>query len=224
MTAVWLHGAGLGTELWDPARARGLRLHLPGHGARPRVSPATVPAMGAAVLADCPDRFDLIGHSLGGQVALWIAGTHPERVRRLVVIDSFADTRANPVHAAASAVARGLVDHLPRPALVALLSLRQKGRTRVRVRAAAEAMDRGGLSDAIAAATRFDARPLLPRITAPTLILLAGGNPFTHPQGRAMARAIPDARLAILPGGHVLPLDCPAAVHAAIDAHLEPAP
>lgn len=221
MTSVWLHGAGMGTELWDPARARGLRLELPGHGQRPRVSPPTVPAMGAAVLTDCPARFNLIGHSLGGQVALWIAATHPGRVRRLVVIDSFADTRANPVLALASWAARGLVDRLPRRALVELLSLGQRGRTRARVRAAAAAMDRGGLSDAIAAATSFDVRPLLARIAAPTLILAARGNPFTHAQGRAMARAIPQARFAVLPGGHVLPLDSPAAVYAAIDAHLK---
>jgi len=221
VTAVWLHGAGLGPELWDPARARGLLLELPGHGQRPRACPPTVPAMGAAVLPDCPERFDLIGHSLGGQVALWMAATHPARVRRLVVIDSFADTRANPVLALASGAARGLVDRLPRRALVELLSLGQRGRTRARVRAAAAAMDRGGLSDAIAAATSFDARPLLPRIRAPALILVARGNPLTHAQGRAMARAIPQARFAILPGGHVLPLDSPAAVYTAIEAHLK---
>lgn len=223
MTAVWLHGAGMGTELWDPARARGLWLDLPGHGRRPRVSPPDVPTMGRVILADCPDRFDLIGHSLGGQIALWIAGTHPGRVRRLVVIDSFADPRAGTLFAAGSWMAQRVVDHLPRRALVELLSLRMRGRTRRLVRAAAATVDRGGLSDAITAATGFDARPLLTRITAPTLILVARGNPFTHAQGRAMARTIPDARFAILPGGHVLPLETPEAVYAAIDAHLESA-
>jgi pimeloyl-ACP methyl ester carboxylesterase len=44
-----------------------------------------VAALGAAFGAD---RFDLVGHDWGGVVAWAVAGRHPERLRRLVVMDA----------------------------------------------------------------------------------------------------------------------------------------
>lgn len=38
---------------------------------------------------------DLIGHSYGGGITLWIAWRHPERVRSMVLVDSSAPTYAN---------------------------------------------------------------------------------------------------------------------------------
>lgn len=216
MTAVWLHGAGMGPEMWAAAGAAGLRLDLPGHGARPRAPAPTVAAMAEALVPDLPPRFDLIGHSLGGMIALHLAATRPERVRRLVVVDSFLRLGASPLHRAGLDAGRALVARLPRPALVGLMGLVERGPARAAARAAGARVDRRALDDALAAAIAFDARPLLPRIVAPTLVLVGRRNPFSHAQGRALARAIPDARFRILPGGHLLPLDDPDAFATAV--------
>jgi pimeloyl-ACP methyl ester carboxylesterase len=218
MRAVWLHGAGMGPEMWDPAHAEGLRLDLPGHGSRPRAKEPTVAAMAEALLSDCPPRFDLIGHSLGGMIGLHLAATHPDRVRRLVVVDSFLRLGATALHRAALRLGCGLVSALPRGGLVALMGLVEFGQTRRIVRAAGARVDRAGLDDALAAAVAFDGRVLLARIAAPVLVLVGRRNPFSHAQGRAIARGVGDGRFAMLPGGHLLPLDDPDGFHAAVAA------
>ena len=68
-----------------------LALDLPNHGASPALEPADYPAMVAAVLdtldAHGLERVTLMGHSLGGKVAMCLACWHPERVERLFVLD-----------------------------------------------------------------------------------------------------------------------------------------
>ncbi|MFN3642932.1 MAG: alpha/beta fold hydrolase, partial [Gemmobacter sp.] len=67
---------------------------------------------------------------------------------------------------------------------------------------------------------RFDAAPLLARIAAPVLVVVGQGNPITHAQGRRIADTVRHGRHAIVPGGHLAPLDDPAAFHAIVDAFL----
>jgi pimeloyl-ACP methyl ester carboxylesterase len=69
-------------------------------GRRPLVS-VTYPALtDSAALADVvaavgdaldAERFDLVGTSLGGYIAQWVAVRHPQRVNRLVIGNSFCD-------------------------------------------------------------------------------------------------------------------------------------
>lgn len=107
MTVVWLHGAGQGPDYWDDSRAQGLRLALPGHAGRPRATRPTVEAMADALTPDLPPgRFDLIGHSLGGQIAMELAARLPDRIRRLVLVD----TRSRPTGRRSTDFARALRD------------------------------------------------------------------------------------------------------------------
>lgn len=96
---VLIHGFGAALDWWDdiaPALAadhRVIRLDLIGHGG------TEAPASGytierqaklvAAVLDKLGvDRVIAIGHSMGGEVATALAEANPERVERLVLIDS----------------------------------------------------------------------------------------------------------------------------------------
>jgi len=223
MIRVWLHGAGLSPAMWDADRARGLRPDLPGHGSRARAAHPTVAAFALALLPDLPARFDLIGHSLGGQVAMQIAATAPGRVRRLVLVDTAITTQDSALHRAGSALALRLIRLLPRPALVWLVPVRQRGLARAVLRAGLTAVDRAALNDAVRAATTFDAGPILPSITAPVLVIVGRDNRITHAQGGDMARLIPDAGMQILPGGHLLPMDDPAAFYTCVDSFLKDA-
>lgn len=66
-------------------------LDLPNHGKSSRLDPATFPAMSNAINewleAQHLTDIYLLGHSLGGKVAMQLANDHPEKVRKLVVAD-----------------------------------------------------------------------------------------------------------------------------------------
>ncbi len=86
---VLLHGWGLNCRVFDALAASFgstrdvFAADLPGHGAS-----AFIPwdDYRAALLAALPARFDLLGWSLGGQLALELAAQAPTRVARLVLI------------------------------------------------------------------------------------------------------------------------------------------
>ncbi|NVO30178.1 alpha/beta fold hydrolase [Hymenobacter lapidiphilus] len=101
LTLVFLHGFAESPEIWAdftrdfPAGYRVLTPTLPGHGPQP--SPVTDYAMEAqarAALAQLDaagaDKVLLVGHSMGGYVALALAEAQPERVAGLVLFHSTA--------------------------------------------------------------------------------------------------------------------------------------
>jgi pyruvate dehydrogenase E2 component (dihydrolipoamide acetyltransferase) len=99
---VFLHGLGASQNIWQavlPAFAehhRVFALDLPGHGQSDKPAPeATDYSLAgiARVVAEALDVLELapvvlIGHSLGGAVALQVALEQPDKVSRLVLVDS----------------------------------------------------------------------------------------------------------------------------------------
>jgi esterase len=73
------------------ARHRVIAFDLRNHGASPRAGAMDYPAMAedvrAAMAARGHRRFAVIGHSMGGKVAMTLALTEPASVERLVVVD-----------------------------------------------------------------------------------------------------------------------------------------
>ncbi|NOY76848.1 MAG: alpha/beta fold hydrolase [Calditrichaeota bacterium] len=66
-------------------------LDLRNHGHSPHSEVFTYEAMAADVLEFMDDQkipsAVLLGHSMGGKVAMWVAGQHPERVKKLISAD-----------------------------------------------------------------------------------------------------------------------------------------
>ena len=97
---VFLHGFSNEAHIWDDAAAavapyyRTLAFDLRGHGDSDRDPEARydydfhVADLEAALAALGIERFVLVGHSLGGRVAMRFAGAHPERIAGLVIVDS----------------------------------------------------------------------------------------------------------------------------------------
>jgi 2-succinyl-6-hydroxy-2,4-cyclohexadiene-1-carboxylate synthase len=91
-TVVLLHGFTHTGASWDPVvsalgeRYRALALDIRGHGS----ASARVPVTLEGVLDDlgslAPERFTLVGYSMGGRIALHAAVAFPERIERLVLI------------------------------------------------------------------------------------------------------------------------------------------
>jgi pimeloyl-ACP methyl ester carboxylesterase len=177
-------------------------------------------------------RMTLVGHSMGGHNSMAFAAWYPERTAALVVVDSRPylppdrvqrmrerGRRAPRVHASEEAAVAAF-RLLPRetiadPALLAHMA--RMGLVRV---------DGGFRSrfDPACYADRkpVDCWPLLPRITAPTLVVRGEHSPVLPLEMAArMLETIPDAELIEIPGAHHhLTLDAPEAFSAALDTFL----
>ena len=114
-TVVLVHGNGAHAHWWEPlvpALVPGWRIVAPdlrGHG-ESGWPPTTAYAMtdferdlAAVVAAQTAGPFALVGHSMGGRIALWYAAQHPANVRSLAVLD----TRLDPVVPGEAARYRG---------------------------------------------------------------------------------------------------------------------
>ncbi|MGB0721324.1 MAG: alpha/beta fold hydrolase [Gammaproteobacteria bacterium] len=94
---VMLHGLfGSATNFRSVAKRLSAKrpvycLDLRNHGNADWEDDHTYPAMAADVInwmdTQCLDRVDLLGHSMGGKVAMATALTEPSRIRRLVSVD-----------------------------------------------------------------------------------------------------------------------------------------
>ncbi|QPH52583.1 alpha/beta fold hydrolase [Pontivivens ytuae] len=209
---VWINGAGMNGEV-PPLEA----------AAHPLPDVAMVEDMAQAIVRDMPERADVIGHSLGGMVAMVIAATWPGRVRRLVIYESTYGVRTRIMDRIGTRVALFIARVLSPRRIAALTSIGQKPETVAAFRPLLEAAPHRQTMRQLRAAARFDGRPLLPRIAAPTLVLTGKQNSRTHAQARYMERHIPEARAQMLPGGHFAHLDDPVAFAAAVEGFLEAA-
>jgi pimeloyl-ACP methyl ester carboxylesterase len=94
---VFVHGAMMGRSVWRPQvdaladRYRCISVDQPGHGTlrhQPFTLDAAVENVVAAIDREAGGRAVLVGLSLGGYVAMTVAGAYPERVRGLVIAGS----------------------------------------------------------------------------------------------------------------------------------------
>lgn len=209
---VLLHGLSGSSRWWShnvPAFAENFRTHTPdlvGFGrSRGWVAQPSIEEM-SVILEKWLDINDiehthLIGHSMGGQIAIHLAARSPARIRRLVLVGA----AGIPRELSFSALTRFIAEIIPPKAWGAPSFLPT---------VAADAL-RAGPRVFLAATNhlmRDDVRPLLPRITTPTVLIwgkLDPLTPFVH--GQFMAEHIPNARLiAFADAAHMPMIDQPA--------------
>ncbi len=229
---VMLHGIGGAANLWEATAAglpgrRVLAWNQPGYGGTPLLSPLDFPALADALAAqlDAPQA-DIVGHSMGGMIAMEFALRHPTRVRRLVL---YATTPAfggrDPSFAQAFMAARlGPLDG--GKSMAECAASMAGGMCGPGADPAAEPAAIGAMAQVPEASYRatlaclatFDRRAEIATITAPTLCL-AGSVDKAAPARtmQRMAETIPGARYAVVEGaGHLLHLERPAEFQAAI--------
>jgi pimeloyl-ACP methyl ester carboxylesterase len=229
--AVFLHGLGLSRAVFDavlPAvegHARAIRLDLRGHGASPPGDPGALFHHHDDVLATLDalglDRVDLVGHSLGGAVALDLALAAPARVRRLVLFaPALSGWKWSDAWVAAFHAVRGVARlHGPRAALEAWWDHPLFAPTRATHPRAAAALEAIVFSDSGRRWTGNEAsRPPDPpaagrlgEVSRSTLVLVGEDDrPDFRAIGETLATHQPAVRLLVVPGaGHVLPLEDP---------------
>lgn len=204
---VLLHGLSGSFRWWrytTPAMAERFRVHVPemiGFGeSRGAVRQPTLPEMAGLLVRWLDaleiDRTHFVGHSMGAQVGVHLAGRWPDRVGRLVLTNAAGIPHLLSVPALTDVATElahprswGRIEFLP---TIALDAVRTGPRTLVR-------SIRSILAD--------DIRPLLPRIAAPTLLLWGEHDPITPvSDGQLIADLIPDARLVVIEGASHNPM------------------
>jgi 3-oxoadipate enol-lactonase len=159
----------------------------------------------------------LCGLSMGGYVALALWRLRPELVRALVLADTRSEGDSDEARENRMRLAQSTRTHGARalaaamlPSLLADDTRHERPEVADRLRDMMEATAPETLVAALAGmAGRRDATPELSDIRVPTLVLVGESDGLTPPDGaRAMARAIPGARLVTIPGaGHVSNLE-----------------
>lgn len=216
---VLLHGLS-GSSRWWARNIRGLaaqyRVLIPdvvGFG-RSRLTAASLPEVPAlaSVLAEwlglaAGGPAHLVGHSMGGQLAIHIASRFGDCIQRLVLVDAAG---------------------LPRPLTARMVSRfayemappRQWGDPTFLPVILGDALSAGPwtVMRALRHILRDDVRPLLPDIRTPTLILWGERDTIIPPlHGEEMRRLIPDSRLLVLRGTYHNPMvDAPEAFNRAV--------
>jgi pimeloyl-ACP methyl ester carboxylesterase len=227
---VMLHGLLIGSlASWyftaAPALSRTRRVRLfdlRGHGrsarARTGYDVRTMAGDLDAIAADLDGPIDLVGHSWGALVALRFALDHPGRVRRLALVEApLPPARAAEMTDFLDGIdPERILEALPAPIRDAVAGGRRQAQ---RLLAALRFLihDTTLLADLRAEPDLDDAE--LAGLACPTLCLY-GDRSACLPAGERLARVVPVARLAVLPGGHYLHLDARAALTAALEEHL----
>jgi len=177
-----------------------------------------VGAIARSILASAPERFALIGLSMGGYISFEILRQAPGRIAKLALLDTSArpdtaeqiESRLTQIRLAETAPIAALADTLfPR-----LVHPGRRGDERLReiVRTMAEETGAAGfIRQQTAIMGRVDSRPSLGRIRCPTLVLVGDGDELTPPDRAAeMARGIAGSRLVTVPEcGHLSTLERP---------------
>lgn len=184
--------------------------------------------MAHAILAATSGPIAVVGHSMGGRVALEVAAAAPDRVARLALLS----TGANGPQPEEAATRGRLVDLAHAEGMEAVIDAWLPAMIAPdadpAARAATVAMLRRADPDILARQqrallTRTDRAGLLGTIACPTLVATGAKDGWSTPASHeAMAAAIPGATLKIVPdSAHMLPIEAADALTDALLAWLE---
>jgi 3-oxoadipate enol-lactonase len=229
---------GATLEMWDGVlpvlgdRFRTLRYDTRGHGgSQTRDAPAEIADLAGdlAGLLDALEigRAHLVGLSLGGMTVQALASAHPERVLSATLMATAAhlpsaqswNERADTVRSQGTgAVVEATLGRWFTPGFA------ERAPEAIQaVRARFLACDPVGYAVCCGAIGRMDLRPVLPAITAPTLVIAGRDDPSTPPaMAEEICRGIAQAELVVLPrAAHLLAVERAEAAGGYLRAFLE---
>ncbi|MBI1793525.1 MAG: alpha/beta hydrolase [Chloroflexi bacterium] len=219
---ILIHGAG-GTHLHWPPQVR--RLHhqrifavdLPGHGKSE--------GLGHQIIGDYADHIIefikavklssavLVGHSMGGAIALDAAIRFPKRVAALGLVGSGSKLRVSPAILQSASSPSTFMDAVN---IVKDFSYSEHASARLKELGAQKLAETRPtvLYGDFLACDAFNATDQLSKISAPTLIVCGADDKMTPPKYSELLRdTIPNARMEIVPkAGHMVMLEQPETV------------
>ncbi len=181
----------------------------------------TISAMTARILEAAPPRFHLIGLSMGGYIAFEMLRTAQPRIGKLALLDT--SSRADlPEHTERrkkliALTQSGKFSEVNDVLWPLLVHEDRKGDVALRKIVDDMGADTGPeafVRQQRALISRADARPVLPSVTRPVLVMVGEGDCLTPlPFAQEIASGIAGARLEVIAGsGHLSPLEQPEAV------------
>lgn len=228
---VFLHGAGCNHTAWRyQARYfanRGFRVmafDLPAHGSNPGPHLTTVEAMAQWIIERLPCAGTVIGHSLGGLIALEVAHRAPHLVERIGLL---ACSEQMHVHAELQQRA----DDCDPVAIQMILNWSydlagrigghpEPGTAVARLTARLIECERANLGPDLRACSGYDGRDAAREVRVPALVI-AGGRDRMVPlrEVEALAASISTSRLVVVPeAGHFLATESPDPVRGALSS------
>jgi pimeloyl-ACP methyl ester carboxylesterase len=184
-----------------------------------------LPAIATRILAAAPARFALAGLSMGGYICFEILRQAPERVEKLMLLDTNAradnDEQRGIRQRTIEWAASGEFERVH--AMQWQRLVHESRREDVALRAVVDRMaaDTGPqiyVRQQTAIMNRPDSRPFLPAITCPVAILVGEGDQVTPPKvAQEMHVGIAGSKLIVVPEcGHLSTIEAPGAVTAAM--------
>lgn len=231
--AVLSGSLGSDLRMWDPqvpalvaAGYRVLRYDHRGHGGSPAPSgPYTLAELASDLLAllDKLDvaRVSLVGLSLGGMVGMWLAENARDRLDKLVLCCTSASLGPAQMWQDRAATARESgMDALADAAVARWVTPSYGDTTWLRDMVASQSPE--GYASCCTAIETMSIADALPTVTTPTLVIATEEDKATSPEhAHRIAAAIPNARLAVVPGAaHLGNVERPAEFTGLILSHL----
>ncbi|MDN3023589.1 alpha/beta hydrolase [Streptomyces sp. S.PB5] len=235
---VLVHGHPFDHTMWDPQRTafapsrRVLAPDLRGYGSAPRGPEITDFGQFAQDIEALLDEREvescvLAGLSMGGQIVMDCYRRFPERIRGLVLADTFpaAETPegVESRHAMADRLLREGMRGYADEVLEKMVAPYADAEIKSHVHRMMTATDPKGAAAALRArAARPDYRDLLTRVTVPALVVVGRDDEYTPvSDAEAMHAALPDSTLLVVEGAAHMPnLERPAEFDAALGALL----
>ncbi|MCW8376282.1 alpha/beta fold hydrolase [Streptomyces justiciae] len=226
---VFVHGWTADRHRWDHQLAhfaekrRVIRLDLRGHGESSGAGVRTIAELADDVLALLDhlgvERCVLVGHSMGGMIAQTITLAHPERVERMVLVNSI----GRMTYSRGRGLLMGVSTLVPFKLFVAANIQRAfapgypRDEIRAYIKASADT-PREVVRTLYGAMRAFDVLDRVGEIRVPTL-MVHGYHDIQLPvrQMLRMAKAYPDAEVRIIDAGHELPVEKPEELTRALD-------
>ena len=230
------HALGADRTMWDrqavefaPGR-RIVRYDHRGHGQSDSPpGPYTIADLGGDVitLADALglDIFDFCGVSMGGLVGIWLASSHPDRVRGLVLANTAPRIGTGEYwNERIATIEEGGIDTIGDLIVERFFSPKWRqthDEETKRARKTLGAVDPEGYVGCCAALRDADLSDSVSSIRAPTLVLGGLHDVSTPPAAQEeLAAAIPGSDLVVLDAGHFSNLEAPEEFNTALRRHL----
>lgn len=232
---VFIPGLGCPGEVFDETvehLGEGYQTHvltLSGFAGRPAIKEP----LSAAVRRDLTryirsrklDRPIIVGHSMGGFIAYWIASYHPDLTGPVIVLDAGPALSGDLEEAKALRTQwkNATDEEFSSQIRIAYTSMTKDPRRMESVIAATTHSNRRAFADAIYEMITTDLTEQVHEIKSPVLILAADGG--FQKRIKAQVESIPDHEMIVIPGSkHFLMFDDTKAYYRAIDKFLEDHP